>query len=237
MNTARLLALILVLVCISPGLLTAEEQSRIGTVLEAKTVGQYVYLKLDEQGEEAWLAAMQFEVSPGDEVEYLGGDAMTDFYSKSLDRTFASIRFVTRIRTVGQEASGAPAKPAMPADEKHRNLAQGKPTAPPLTTADIGSVEGGRTIAEIFADRDKLAGEKVILRGQVVKVNKNILGKNWITLRDGTGAAPDDKLIVTSQMTVQVGEIVTVDGVLRTDVDLGSGYLYKVLLENASFNL
>jgi hypothetical protein len=61
------------------------------------------------------------------------------------------------------------------------------------------------------------------------------MGKNWITLQDGTGAAPNDKLLATSQEKATLGETVTVQGVVRTDVDLGSGYRYDVLLEEATF--
>ena len=69
----------------------------------------------------------------------------------------------------------------------------------------------------------------------VIKVNANIMGKNWITLQDGTGAAPNDKLIATSSEMVTVGEIVTAKGVIRNDVDLGYGYHYAALLEDATF--
>jgi len=62
------------------------------------------------------------------------------------------------------------------------------------------------------------------------------MGKNWVTLQDGTGAAPNDKLMASSSEMVAAGEIVTVKGVVRSNVDLGSGYLYKVLLEEATFS-
>jgi hypothetical protein len=61
------------------------------------------------------------------------------------------------------------------------------------------------------------------------------MGKNWVTLQDGTGAAPNDKLITTSLETVTAGDVVTAKGVIHNDVDLGSGYRYDVLLEEATF--
>ena len=62
------------------------------------------------------------------------------------------------------------------------------------------------------------------------------MGKNWITLQDGTGTEPDDRLMATSKDMVEPGSIVVVKGTVKTDVDLGYGYLYKVLLEDASFS-
>ena len=69
-----------------------------------------------------------------------------------------------------------------------------------------------------------------------MKVSLNIVGKNWITLQDGTGTAPDNRLIATSSEVVSVGDLVTVKGVVHTNVDLGSGYTYSVLLEEATFS-
>jgi hypothetical protein len=74
------------------------------------------------------------------------------------------------------------------------------------------------------------------LRAQVVKFSANILGENWITLQDGKGTATDDKLVVTSSETVDVGDELIVQGLAKTNVDIGACYNYKVLLEEASFS-
>jgi hypothetical protein len=75
----------------------------------------------------------------------------------------------------------------------------------------------------------------VSLNARVIKVNKNIMGKNWVTLQDGTGTEPDHKLLATSQQMVAPGDLVVAKGKVTRDVDLGYGYTYKVLLEEASF--
>jgi hypothetical protein len=46
---------------------------------------------------------------------------------------------------------------------------------------------------------------------------------------------PNNKLIATTSEVVAVGDLVTVTGVVHTDVDLGSGYNYSVLLEEVTF--
>jgi len=62
------------------------------------------------------------------------------------------------------------------------------------------------------------------------------MGKNWLHLRDGTGAAADgtNNVVVTTKDEAAIGDVVTAKGVVRTDVDLGSGYTYKVLVDSAT---
>ena len=68
-----------------------------------------------------------------------------------------------------------------------------------------------------------------------MKVSTNIMGKNWITLQDDPGIAPNNRLIATSVEVVGIGDLVVVKGVVHTNVALGSGYNYSVLIEEATF--
>ena len=70
----------------------------------------------------------------------------------------------------------------------------------------------------------------------MVKFASNIVGKNWIHLKDGTGQPGDgtNDLVVTTKETAKAGEVLTVKGVVRTDVDIGMGVTYRVLLEEAT---
>jgi hypothetical protein len=70
----------------------------------------------------------------------------------------------------------------------------------------------------------------------VVKVNIGIMGKNWLHLRDGSGSAADgsNDILVTTRDTAALGDIVSIKGTVRTDVNLGSGYTYAVLIEDAA---
>jgi hypothetical protein len=78
----------------------------------------------------------------------------------------------------------------------------------------------------------------VAVRGTVVKFLPQILGKNWVHLRDGSGSATgkDEDLTVTTQDTAAVGEVVTATGTVFTDRDFGSGYTYPVILEEAKLS-
>ncbi len=62
----------------------------------------------------------------------------------------------------------------------------------------IKKAEGGKTVGEIFADKDQLAGKQVVVRAKVVKYNPQIMGKNWLHMEDGTGKAGSNDLTVTT---------------------------------------
>lgn len=92
-----------------------------------------------------------------------------------------------------------------------------------------------RTVAEIVSGRATLENKTVVVRAKVVKFTRAVMGKNWVHLRDGSGSAADKThdVVVTTQDEAKVGDVVIAKGVVRTDVDLGSGYSFPVLLENA----
>jgi len=67
-----------------------------------------------------------------------------------------------------------------------------------------------------------------------VKVLNGIMKRNFIHVQDGTGDAKTNDLIVTSKQNAKVGDQVTVTGVVAVNRDFGSGYLYPLLVEDAS---
>lgn len=211
----------------------AEDEAHTGTVIQKERAGNYIYLKLYEEGRDVWLSALPFDVAPGDKVEYKGGVPMKNFKSKGLNRTFESIIFITRISVVGRESK--PDGDQGPADALHTKSANKKKTVSMPQKGEITRAESGKTIQEIFSEKEQLKDKEVILRAKTIKVNRNILGKNWITLSDGTGTAPDNKLIATTLEDVEPGEILTVKGIVKNDINLGKGYKYKVVIENAKF--
>lgn len=213
----------------------SKESIHRGTVTYAKTAGGYSYLQVKESGRETWLATMPLEAAIGEEVEYAGGDAMTDFHSKAMDKTFDSIRFVTRIRVVGKDMPKKVPK-TMPKDDLHKGAGAAQAAAAPVNSGEIVKPRDGKTIEAIFAEKEKLKGSKVLLRAKVVKFSKSILGKNWATLADGTGKSPDDKIVAVTMETLALGDVVTAVGTLKTNVNLGAGYRYKAILEDAKFN-
>ena len=109
------------------------------------------------------------------------------------------------------------------------------PTPTPVKVTKAPGPEG-RTVAEGVAGKATLKDKTVVVRGQVVKMNAGIMGKNWVHLRDGSGSAADGShdLLVTTQDKPSVGDVVAARGTVRTDVTLGQGYSYVVMVEDAA---
>jgi hypothetical protein len=107
----------------------------------------------------------------------------------------------------------------------------------PTANVDLSGIEraaGGKTVAEVFAEKDQLAGKPIILRGKVVKTNANIMGKNWLHVRDGSGAEGANDLTVTTTGTLpNVGDTVLLTGPVVLNKDFGMGYRYDVMVEDA----
>lgn len=153
-----------------------------------------------------------------------------------LNRTASLIALGALLALAGcskEPAAPAPAEPAgsaapMSAEQPH-----------PMPTAEVAEVdlsgietpEGGVTIAELYAGKAELAGQPVTVRGKVVKVNPNIMGRNWIHLRDGSGAEGTNNLAVTTNQLPNVGDVVLVTGTLEADKDFGMGYTYALIIE------
>ena len=93
-----------------------------------------------------------------------------------------------------------------------------------------------KTVAEVVTGRAALKDKTVLVRGQVVKVNLGIMGKNWLHLQDGSGAAAagSNDILVTTKSEAAIGDIVNAKGTVRTDVNVGPGYAYAVLIEDAT---
>ena len=93
---------------------------------------------------------------------------------------------------------------------------------------------GLKTVAAVNGSGNTLAGQTVSVHGKVVKVLNGIMKRNFIHVQDGTGDANTNDLIATSRQTAHVGDEVTVTGVVAVNRDFGSGYLYPLLVEDAS---
>ena len=212
-----------------------------GEVLEIIDVDPYTYLRLRTSAGELWAAVNKAPVKKGSEVTIYDPTVMENFESPKLKRTFSSIVFGTLGTAAPAPAASAPATPgANPhagADIGQMHGAVGKSVDVGALTVAKADGPSARTIAEVNGNRTALKDKTVTIRAKVVKVNANVMGKNWVHLRDGSGSAADasDDLLVTSKEEPKVGDVVIAKGVVKTDVDLGSGYTYKVLVENVSF--
>ncbi len=204
-----------------------------GTVLETMDSGGYTYVLMDTGEGQRWAAAVQTPVEVGDVVQSDQGMAMKDFASTTLNRTFDVVYFVSSLQNLSG-GSQPPAQVASGLPAGHPDISSGP--APAVAVPEIAAYEEGRDIAYVYANKDKLAGNEITLRGKVVKYNPGILGWNFIHIQDGSGdaAAGNNDLIVTTQADTAVGETVLLTGNIVLDKDFGAGYSYPVLLEDAS---
>ncbi len=66
-------------------------------VIEVINVPQYTYLEVSQNNQSRWIAGPSVDVKKDDVIAFNDGAMMTDFYSKTLDRTFPSIAFVNQV--------------------------------------------------------------------------------------------------------------------------------------------
>jgi len=89
------------------------------------------------------------------------------------------------------------------------------------------------TIADLLASKSSYGGKKVKVKGKVVKYNAAIMGKNWLHIQDGSEEDGKSDLTITTDMTTEVGKVITVEGVITLDKDIGPGYFYAIIMEEA----
>lgn len=249
-NSLTMGGLILALVC-TPGsaasagekaVPTAPAQANAitGKVVESMNAASYTYVLVDTAKSQVWAAAPQFPVKVGDTVVVADAMPMTNYHSKTLNRTFDVVYFSGYVTVNGAAPMAAVrAAPAISAGAASGELPKGHPAIPAATKpvgpdlTNIKRAEGGQTVTEIVTGKAKFAGKAIAVRGRVVKFNGGILGKNWLHVRDGSGAEGTNDLTATTDAVVKVGDLVLVTGILASDRDFGGGYKYALIVENA----
>lgn len=191
------------------------------TVEEVIQTSNYTYLKVKENDSEKWIAVSKIEAAAGETYFYNEEMEMKNFESKELNRTFESVYFV-------QEIGKEPIIAGIPVPEGHSKAEGGKTDGISVAPAD-GSV----SIADLYAKKDDFSGKTIKMKGQVVKINDEVMGKNWIHIQDGTGSTDDFDLTITTLDKVAKGDIVTFEGTISLKKDFGYGYFYELIMEDA----
>jgi hypothetical protein len=234
-----------------------------GKVLETLDSAGYTYMNVETDAGTKWIAVNQTPVAVGEEVTYMDGMVMQNFVSKSLDRTFPEIVFSgglvgkdgtpPAMTPPGSAAAPFSQPPAAGAESFSQALSsEGAPAAGDagmitgsqkavVPSADVkvekAAGENSYSVGEIFSKSEELNGQTVVVRGKVMKVSPRIMGRNWIHLQDGTGNPADnthDLVVTTALEPDPAWEIITMEGVLAANKDFGAGYIYAVIIEDAS---
>jgi hypothetical protein len=209
-----------------------------GVVLETMNAGTYTYVFIKTDQDERWVAVPQTPVVVDDVVQIGQGMPMSNFESKTLNRTFDLVYFAAGLQNLSAPAAAAPAPAAV---ESGAALPPNHPTTDttvkiPAADIKVAELTPGQDIAYVYANKDSLAGQQISLRGEVVKFNSGILGTNFIHIQDGSGDVADgsNDLIVTSTSETAVGETIVLTGTIVLDKDFGAGYSFPVLMDDAS---
>ena len=70
-----------------------KESALSGKVVETMNSGGYTYVLLDNEGKKTWVAVPETKVVKGSKMSFQPGAEMTNFHSKTLNRTFEKIIF------------------------------------------------------------------------------------------------------------------------------------------------
>jgi len=192
----------------------------------------------DAAGNQFWAAVPSAKLEIGEKVVLKDGTVMRNFTSKTLNRTFETILFaaaaVRQSEGTGEPPSRASAAPAGMADQMSTGSAR---AIAPFAGSKVekSTAQNAYTVGELFEKAVELDQQKVTVKGQVVKVSPNIMGKNWIHIQDGTGdpATNTHDLVVTSAVLAERGAVVSLEGVVAAGKDFGFGYRYDVIIEDA----
>jgi hypothetical protein len=199
-------------------------------VNEVIQTSNYTYLKVSEKGAENWIAVTSQDAAVGEVYYYDQALEMKNFNSKELNRTFETIYFV---QSISKQPIEAPAGMGGGMGANMTAGHQGKPAGIQKEGISVSPAEGGVTIAKLFASRNEYSGKKIKMKGQVVKVNDEVMGKNWIHIQDGTRDGDNFDLTITTLDKVAIDEVVTFEGTITLNKDFGYGYSYEVIMEDA----
>lgn len=195
-----------------------------GKVTDVIQGGGYTYAEVDTGSEKVWAAAATSTIKVGDMVSFTNEMPMKNFHSKSMDRDFPLIYFVSKFSMNDSDSAGTAGVTASP-------HGQTGTAAAAKAVEGINKVEGGNTIAEVHSDKQKLNGKAVRVRGKVTKFTAGVMGKNWLHITDSSTM---DDLTVTTDGETAVDAVIVIEGKLALDKDFGYGYVYPLIIEDAS---
>jgi len=191
-----------------------------GVVIDTLNGGGYTYLQIEDSFKKThWAALEGVNIDKGTEVRFTEEMRAEKFESKTLNRTFENLIFASNLqyRTKASEAGNL----ALITEVVKESPYKQKETL---------------SVKEAIEKRMELKGKTIAIRGKVVKASPNILERNWIHIQDGTSDGVEvGRVVFTSKELPKVGDIVTARGVVSVDKNFGSGYVYTIIVEDASF--
>ena len=190
-------------------------------VKEILPTAKYVYLKVNENDEEFWIATRKQNINIGETYFYKGGLLKTNFESKEHSKIFEKIYLVTSLVKANHGGNTELDKL-----QTEQSINKNNATSTKKIVVKSGSIK----ISELVENFKKYEGKIIQLSGKCIKINPNIMGRNWIHIQDGSKDNYD--LVITSNTFVKEGSMITIKATVTLNKDFGAGYKYNLILEN-----
>lgn len=181
---------------------------------------KYSYLNVTENGETFWIATRSKDVKVGNTYYYNGGLLKTNFESKEYNRVFEKMYLISNLVALNH------------GDDTNMKQTKANRENTPTKTEEVIVHEGSIKISEIVNNPKKYDGKTVQISGVCTKINAGIMNRNWIHLKDGS--KDDYDLVVTSDVFVPEGTVLTLKAIVTLNKDFGAGYKYGLILENGT---
>jgi hypothetical protein len=207
-----------------------DDEVHMVVVNEVLPTNHYQFLHVNEGNDQYWIATRIKNIQAGKAYYYKGGLLKTNYVNKEYNRTFSKMYLVSNI------------VPDVHGDEPMEGLSEGmdKPVSnlssktknATTISRKYGNIEkeGSVRIAELVKNPGKYEGKTIRVSGECVKVNPNIMDRNWVHLKDGS--KDDFDLVVTTHEMASEGTIITFEGTVSLHKDFGAGYHYTLIIEN-----
>ena len=201
--------------------------------------GGYTYVRLKTSTDEVWLAATDLKTKAGDRLTVGLDVPMQNFHSKTLNRDFPLIYFVSRVAREGESLEPASSMAGMPMGGQSRFRGCVRPPqarTPPANRCSGSAASGRRGDRRPVGEAHRACGQG---RGRARSGGQGQQRDHGPQLvspsgRLGQGRRWHDDLTITTEDVVTVGDIVTVSGTLTVGKDFGAGYAYDAIIENAT---
>lgn len=216
---------------------TDEPEIHKGVVQDVLHVREYSYILVLEDGQEKWLAAPITNVEKGGTYYYSKTMEMKNFESKELNKVFETVYFIEKIGATEDDAKLPLTANPHPSTMMSNPQTATKDAPKPVIVkkeVNVTASENTISIAELFKNRETYNNTIVRLRGEVTKYNPAIMNINWLHMQDGTEYNGEFDLTVTTSGTVKIGDVVTIEGKVTLNKDFGAGYIYNIIIENAT---
>ncbi len=198
-------------------------------VQEVLSTSRYVYLKVKEEGNgQFWIASRKQKAKKGEIYFYRRALLKTNFESKEYNRVFDSIYLVSNLVAEDHATHAGAFTITSPEIEQGTVVKEDIPTHTDKVVEHKGTIK----ISELVKDPKKYEGHSVQISGKCVKVNPNIMERNWLHIQDGS--KNDFDLVVTTNTFVPEGSDVTLQATVSLNRDFGAGYKYDLILENGA---